>query len=123
MGWSVGFDMRWRRDIGYGVVSQCDHPECRKKIDRGLAFVCGAEPYGGDEGCGLFFCLDHLLSAGTCGQLCERCAKRKDPFTPKPDSRSWLNHKLRHPSWQGWRDENPDEVAETRRLLASSKRK
>jgi len=50
MGWSIGFDSSWNRDIGYGVPAYCDHPKCSKKIDRGLSYVCGGEPYGGGGG-------------------------------------------------------------------------
>ncbi|HEV7521417.1 MAG TPA: hypothetical protein VGP89_09990, partial [Candidatus Angelobacter sp.] len=60
MGWSLGFDSNWQRDIGYGVPAYCDHPKCNKKIDRGLSYVCGGEPYGGELGCGLYFCSEHL---------------------------------------------------------------
>lgn len=55
MGWSIGFDSNWGQDIGYGVPSTCDHPDCDAEINRGLSYVCGGEPYGGDEGCGLYF--------------------------------------------------------------------
>jgi len=52
MGWSIGFDSRWNRDIGYGVPAYCDHPKCNEEIDRGLAYVCcGEQPYGGEHGC------------------------------------------------------------------------
>lgn len=61
MGWEIGYDHRWRRDIGYGVPAICDHPDCNEKIDRGLGSVCGGDPYGGEDGCGLFFCGEHLL--------------------------------------------------------------
>jgi hypothetical protein len=52
MGWSIGFDTTWNRDIGYGVPAICDRPGCGEAIDRGLSFVCGGEPYGGEKGCG-----------------------------------------------------------------------
>lgn len=39
MGWSVGFDENWQRDIGYGVPAYCDHPQCKAEIDRGLDYV------------------------------------------------------------------------------------
>jgi len=101
VGWSIGFDQRWRRDVGYGVPATCDYPGCERSIDRGLAFVCGGRPYGGAFGCGLFFCSDHqfgvefplgdltpsevepdgLVSVDDdgnpviyVGQVCERCA-------------------------------------------------
>lgn len=28
MGWSVGYDDNWKRDIGYGVPALCDYPDC-----------------------------------------------------------------------------------------------
>lgn len=90
MGWSRGFDSNWNRDIGYGVPSICDHPKCGRKIDRGLAHVCGGEPYGGEEGCGLYFCGDHLLGGP---QLCLRCRNKKPPFKPTPDVPEWIKFK------------------------------
>lgn len=108
MGWSIGFDSHWNRDIGYGVPAVCDHPECNEEIDRGLSYVCGGEPYGGEKGCGLYFCLTHQTGAF---QRCERCAKRRRAFTPKPDVPRWMRHKLRDGTWKRWRDENPSEVA------------
>lgn len=98
MGWAVGYDSRWKRDIGYGVPSLCDHPKCSEKIDRGLGHVCGEEPYGGERGCGLYFCGEHLI-----GGLCSRCRNRKPPFVAKPDLIEWLNHKATDPSWAEWR--------------------
>jgi hypothetical protein len=99
MGWSVGFDGRWNRDIGYGVPAFCDHPECSAEIDRGLAYVCGrGEPYGGDDGCGLYFCEKH---GG--GGLCARCERHQSPFDAKPDHPDWTKHKATDPSWADWR--------------------
>jgi hypothetical protein len=63
MGWEIGYDHTWDRDIGYGVPAECDHPDCKEQIDRGLAYICGGEPYGGELGCGLFFCAAHLFYA------------------------------------------------------------
>ena len=100
MGWAVGFDSRWKRDIGYGVPAYCDHPKCNKEIDRGLAYVCGGEPYGGDLGCGLYFCDEHRIS----GKLCSRCAAKRAPFHPKPDRPDWIHHKETDPSWEEWRE-------------------
>lgn len=123
MGWSIGFSDDWGRDIGYGVPAKCDHPDCNKDIDRGLAHVCGGEPYGGDDGCGLHFCGEHLLLGvkGKEHQVCERCALGKDPFDPKPDVAEWIDHKLTCPTWQQWRDENPGAVAEMRAALETQK--
>lgn len=107
MGWSVGFDERWKRDIGYGVPAYCDHG-CGEIIDRGLAYVCGGEPYGGSHGCGLFFCDEHLIMTEK-GQLCERCYDGKEAFVPTPDHQDWIRHKLTDPSWEQWRQENLEE--------------
>ena len=104
MGWEIGYDYNWKRDIGYGVPAICDHPDCNEKIDRGLSHVCGGEPYGGEEGCGLYFCYKHLQMYQK--QLCERCQNNKEPFKPKQDIEEWTNHKLTDPSWKLWRKEN-----------------
>lgn len=119
MSWAVGYDINWKRDIGYGVPATCDHPGCSESIDRGLAYVCGGEPYGGEDGCGLYFCGKHLLMGvkGKEHQVCERCAKDKPPFDAKPDVAEWLRHKLRDWSWRLWRDENPAAVKQLRREL------
>lgn len=101
MGWSIGYDEKWKRDIGYGVPAFCDHPGCGAEIDRGLSFVCRDEqPYGGEDGCGLYFCEKHH-GADACTHA---------GFTPSPDHPDWLRHKLTHESWQQWRDENPSDV-------------
>jgi hypothetical protein len=102
MGWEIGYDDTWERDIGYGVPAICDDPECAESIDRGLAYVCGGEPYGGDIGCGLYFCEPHH-NGGTSGRLCRRCASGREPFEPKPDTAEWINHKLTDESWAEWR--------------------
>ena len=126
MGWSLGYDEKWKRDIGYGVPAICDHPDCNKEIDRGLSYVCGDEPFGGGFGCGLFFCAEHRNhticedeDAATdpddpetlCYQACERCANHQEPFTPKPDAKEWIDWKLTDKSWSKWRSENPEWVA------------
>ena len=108
MSWSIGFDTRWQRDIGYGVPAYCDYPGCVEEIDRGLSYVCGGEPRGGDAGCGLYFCGVHRDFES----LCERCAcVEAQPFEPKPEHPDWIAWKLTDSSWQRWRDENPAEVA------------
>lgn len=119
MGWSIGYDEDWKRDIGYGVPAVCDHPKCNADIDRGLSYVCGSEPYGGEHGCGLHFCEEHRdyvrIGVGNDArfvQLCERCRDDQDPFEKKPDTREWVEWKLKDESWEQWRKENPTEVAE-----------
>jgi len=114
MGWSVGYDDNWKRDIGYGVPSICDHPGCPAEIDRGLSFVCGGEPYGGEHGCGLYICGDHYEIAGDRRdnvRLCRRCYwNRGDFYTPTPDTPEWIEHKATDPSWAAWRAEQAREV-------------
>lgn len=115
MGWSIGYDTNWKRDIGYGVPAVCDHPGCDEPIDRGLGYVCGGEPYGGDDGCGLYFCGKH---GG--GMRCIRCAGANvEPFDAKPDVAEWIAHKLMDKSWAKWRAENPGEVKTLKAALAS----
>lgn len=104
MGWAVGWDHKWKRDIGYGVPAWCDHPNCDEVIDRGLSYVCGGELYGGEFGCGLSFCSKDLY-IGESVQLCYRCDHEDEPFTPKPDHPDWLHHKATDPSWAKWRAE------------------
>lgn len=101
MGWGLGYDEKWKRFIGYGVPAYCDHPGCGEEIDRGLSHVCGySEPYGGEEGCGLYFCYEHGAES-----LCERCRGKKPPFDPKPEHPDWLKHQAEDPSWEEWRQE------------------
>jgi len=107
MGWAIGWDSNWNRDIGYGVPAYCDHPGCGKTIDRGLSYVCGGEPYGGNRGCGLYFCWNHLNTYQRLPQLCARCAPRKrKSFTPTKDHPDWIKHKMTDPSWEEWRKES-----------------
>ncbi len=106
MGWSIGYDSNWKRDIGYGVPAFCDYPGCNKEIDRGLGYVCGGEPYGGDQGCGLYFCGKHLNLSMKHPPLCERCVENKEPFKPTKDHPDWIRHKMTDDSWKKWRDEN-----------------
>lgn len=100
MSWSIGYDTRWKRDIGYGVPAICDYPSCNARIDRGLAFVCSGEPYGGEHGCGLYFCEQHHSAAD---QLCDQCADGLPPFEAKPDTEEWTRFKMTDDSWAEWR--------------------
>jgi len=116
MGWAVGFDIRWQRDIGYGILAYCDHPDCNEEIDRGLSYVCAdEEPHGGD-GCGLYFCQKHLGFSqfpetkneeddpdAIISNCCERCRDGLNPFPAKPEHPFWICFKLRDPSWATWR--------------------
>ena len=109
MSWAIGFDTKWQRDIGYGVPAYCDHPGCNERINRGLAHVCGGDPYGGDEGCGLYFCAKHLFNLSDSNRpLCDACAGNDGNFPPKKDHPDWIHHKLTDESWAEWRKENPE---------------
>ena len=113
MGWSIGFDERWNRDIGYGVPAVCDFPGCGEKISRGLAHVCGSEPYGGDRGCGLYFCEKHReYHPRLKVSLCHRCGRLRGPYKPTADSLEWVKFKLKDSSWEAWRKENPRKVTD-----------
>lgn len=107
---SVYWDREQERWAGYAVPAQCDEPDCRTRIDRGLGYKCEEVVTFDDdddevisEGCGLFFCEDHLYSP-TC----------HPGVTPKGESRDWLEHILTDESWSDWRDFNPGEVARYR---------
>ncbi len=115
MGWSLGYDDEWGRWIGYGVPAYCDYPGCNKEIDRGLSYVCGNDPYGGEFGCGLYFCGEH----GGFGKhhLCERCEEGKEPFEPKKEHPDWIKHLLTDKSWKQWRKENKEEVKRLKKEL------
>lgn len=108
MSWAIGYDGHWKRDVGYGVPAYCDHPNCGVEIDRGLAHVCGGQPYGGDHGCGLYFCEKHLHGDR---QQCACCDHGLDPFVPTPDHPDWVKHKATDPSWAEWREEQKKGVA------------
>jgi hypothetical protein len=121
MGWAVGYDDTWQRDIGYGVPAKCDHPQCDKNIDRGLAYVCcGQRPRGGEEGCGLYFCGEHFVHKNGEVAKCARCNRDSPPFDPKPDVAEWIKHKMTDETWQQWRDENPGEVAKIKKQTTES---
>lgn len=115
MSWAVGYDHERDRDIGYGVPCICEHPKCRREIDRGLAFLCG--DIHKDGGCKLYFCGNHLYSTSR-GSRCKSCLqRRRKSYKAKPDVRAWLRHKLRHESWRQWRKENPAQVAAMKKIV------
>ncbi|MFE3572583.1 hypothetical protein ACFXOH_23030 [Bacillus subtilis] len=119
MGYSCGFDANWGRDVGYGVPARCDHPGCGADIHRGLAYVCGGDVFGGEHGCGLYFCYDHIGYLDDMPQRCDRCIGGMKPFAPTEDVPDWLRHKLSDSSWAEWRASHADEVAiMTERLAA-----
>lgn len=119
MGYGVYWETTHQRFAGYGVPCQCEHPDCKAKIHRGLACVCGDEPGGGEHGCGLYFCGKHLLISGRRGQLCEKCLKRRKAFNAKPDAIEWSRHMLRDKTWKQWRSENPEMVSVIKQQLTN----
>lgn len=123
MSWAIGYDEKWKRDVGYGVPGYCDHPVCGDEIDRGLAHVCGGDAFGGEYGCGLFFCARHLRPAGDkreSAPLCDRCYHgRWGPYKPTPEREEWIRHKLTDESWAKWRSENPEGVHQLNVQLAA----
>lgn len=124
MSWSIGYDANRKRDIGYGVPAICEHPDCSKKIDRGLAYCCGGE-HGSERGCGLYFCEDHLYVPGPRRpQLCDRCCHYRKPFPQKPDDPMWTKFKLTDKSWKAWRKENghPEPTAAMRKEIREYER-
>ena len=97
-----------------GVPALCDHPRCKREIERGFVNLCGVMPdvarsLGGTKGCGLYFCADHLeiVARRPTVALCARCRHRRPPFTPKPDLRIWLAHKLCDPVGPAGGSSNP----------------
>lgn len=126
MSWAIGFDDQWERDIGYGVPAYCDHPGCDEKITRGLGYVCGSEPYGGEFGCGLYFCGKHLWlhrpeDTPYPVANCQRCIASQPPFPSKPDHPEWVHWKLTDVSWQFWREINAEKVKALQKQLEEQK--
>lgn len=110
MGWAIGYV--GGRDVGYGVPAECDLPKCHQQIDRGLSYICGSDIGGGEYGCGLFFCDEHMRYRKPHGsehdvQLCPRCYQYRSWYDPKPDVEEWVHWKLTHNSWDTWRLEQP----------------
>ena len=65
MGWANCGEVNYKdkpRLIGYAIQAVCDHPRCRKKIDRGLSYACG-DMHGelGGVACNGYFCDSHKL--------------------------------------------------------------
>lgn len=88
MGWGYGTNAQ-ERAIGYGVKARCDLWRCWKKIDRGLAYVCGDMHDGGDYGCGGYFCYRHLYfyyaPNGDSVRLCADCIRHLDRSFPEDE--------------------------------------
>lgn len=77
MGWAnCGEDSRGR-PIGYAHTAKCDHPGCKKEIDRGLSYACGGMHGFTEHGCEKYFCSEHLSFAVEDGEgicyVCDEC--------------------------------------------------
>jgi hypothetical protein len=79
MSWAYGINAQGRA-IGYGVPATCDEEGCATAIDRGLSYACGGFHDGGEDGCGGYFCSEHLGYGYTAdeeermsAQLCPAC--------------------------------------------------
>lgn len=94
-------------DLGPRVPAICDHPECTAEVTRGRVNTCGADPAGGEDGCGLVFCGAHLQGPG---QTCECCAAGAPPYARKTERPDWTEFKLTGDAWAEWRRNNPEQV-------------
>ena len=67
------------KPCGYGVQATCESAGCIARIDRGLAYACGAEPGEMDDHCGGYFCGDHRYltknARGEWKEYCSQCRK------------------------------------------------
>lgn len=71
-------------EAGYSVETVCEQDGCTERIDRGLAYLCGATPGGDEYGCGGYFCGQHLLGSAVpeaSGQ-CRPCSDRYEAEHP-----------------------------------------
>lgn len=62
------------KEMGYGVEGMCSEKDCQLIITHGISSVCGGEHLGGVDGCGDYFCGNHLFFPG---QLCGSCFHSK----------------------------------------------
>lgn len=117
------------------MPSYCEYPDCTEEIDRGMSFACGGEPFS-EIGCDRYFCSKHRHYTGfkcdgsedrcdheddcdcTFVEVCERCAKNEPSFDYKPEHPEWVYHLLHDSSWKIWRKQNPEKVAELKKLPA-----
>ena len=79
MGWSYcGTDSEGRH-IGYGIGAKCDHPQCNRIIDRGLAYACGGWHGACEVSCEHYFCETHksnyVHTTHGITTICDECAK------------------------------------------------
>lgn len=71
-------------EAGYTVEAMCEQPDCTEKTDRGLDSLCGETPGGDVQGCGGYFCAEHLYM-GPENQIGWRCFLCRDNGTDTAD--------------------------------------
>lgn len=99
-----------RIDLGNDVPAVCTHPECNVIVHRGLVHLCGTDPAGAGQGCGLHFCGAHLSGPE---QTCDRCANGDPPYDPKVDTPDFPEWRMTGQGWKEWREAHPELVART----------
>lgn len=106
MGYGVYEEPGHNRWAGYMVPAECDWSSCKAEIDRGLGHKCQEhdtldenDALIENEGCGLFFCGDHLYNIDG-----------HEAASAKPDSLEWVRWMLSDGSWEMWRQQNPRRV-------------
>lgn len=60
-------------EAGYLIEAECEAEGCTTRIDRGLDQLCGEVPGGDENGCGGYFCSNHMMYYNTC----ESCGAKK----------------------------------------------
>lgn len=107
--WYSCYELRDWTFGGYGVPCICTHPDCNKKIDRGVGQLCGWDPHNDEYWCTMWFCEDHLnyMPRRWWGvNVCEKCKKLQKPFKRKPESKERVNHVSKDESRKEWRKDN-----------------
>ena len=78
MGWAnCGKNYETGEMMGYAHTGICHEKGCAAKIDHGLSYVCGGMHEGGENGCGYYFCSEHLhyslMEGDHAVQACQSC--------------------------------------------------
>lgn len=143
MGYSVYYSDKNKRWQGYGVPAYCDHPNCKKTIDRGMGYVC-CDDQDHMYSCGGFYCAEHadlctLISKDEFEDLEDYDVQEKleeygltdlpifdgdgyfyhcqhKPIEAK-EHPNWLEHIEKDESWREWREESPDELKRMQELM------
>jgi hypothetical protein len=100
MGWAFGENAAGRV-VGYSVHGLCDLPDCFTQINLSVEHCCGGMHDGGDNGCGGYFCLHHLVVGHNCPKghdvVEEACVICDGPVSDTAGYRkihgSWICHR------------------------------